>query len=119
MTEKKRLVHDDYSIFKRIRTKRESDGNLWANVQQLEADLGRPLTTEETSLIADDDLVGLENVVGSSLAAPMIRSMHGDRFSELEKELNRPLNETEMRDVLNGRFSCLENALGRKLVSAH
>ena len=119
MTEKKRLVHDDYSIIKRMRTKLESDANLLANVQRLEADLGRPLTAEETSLVANGDLHGLENLLGSSLAAPMIRTMHGDRFTNLEKELHRPLNDAEMRDVLDARFSGLENALGRELVSAH
>ena len=133
--EKKRLIHDDYSLLKQIKNtqgktlqilpitsslleliENTKDKNLLENIRRLEIYLGRSLTKQEIIMIANGDIAGLEKLLNRSLTTEVIKSMYNDRFTNLTNELNRSLTDKEMRDVLSGKFSGIEKALGRQLV---
>ena len=138
--EKKRLIHDDYSMikptkhtkYKAISGKTETmlpitasllqlvehtqDKNLFENIKHLENDLDRSLTKQELLMVAQGDVTNLEKTLGKSLSDQTIQSIYASRFTDLSKELHRDVTETEIRDMLNGKLSGIEKALGRQLV---
>jgi hypothetical protein len=133
--EKKRLIHDDYSMIKQtknatykdIQGKSQSilpitasllqlvehtqDKNILENIKHLEIDLGRSLTKQELLMVAKGDIPSLEKTFKKPL------SIYKNRFTDLTDELKRDLTDNEIRDILSGEFSGIEKALGRQLVT--
>jgi hypothetical protein len=138
--EKKRLIHDDYSMikpkkdskYKDIKGKAQEivpitasllqlientqDKNLLENIKQLEINLERSLTKREMIMVANGDIINLEKTLEKSLPTETIKSMYNHRFIDLTNELNRNLTDKEIRDVLSGKLSGIEKSLGRQLV---
>jgi len=139
--EKKRLIHDDYSMIKQIKNPKykdiqgktqeilpitasllqlvenTQDKNLLENIKHLETDLERSLTKQEIIMAAKGDIINLEKTLKKSLSTETIKSMYNNRFIDLTNELNRNLTDKEIRDVLSGKLSGIEKALGRQLVN--
>ncbi len=139
--EKKRLIHDDYSMIKQIKNSKykdiqgktqeilpitasvlqlvenTQDKKLLENLKHLETDLGRSLTKQEIIMAAKGDIINLEKTSKKSLSTETIKSMYNNRFIDLKNELNRNLTDKEIRDVLSGKLSGIEKALGRQLVN--
>ncbi|CAF0769866.1 unnamed protein product [Adineta steineri] len=136
MSEKKRLIHDDYSVIEQIKdSKRKTqeilpltalilnlientqDKNLLENIEQLQVDIDRSLTKHEIIMAANGDIIGLEKTLDRSLPRETIKSLYNNRFIDLTNELNRDLTDKEIRDILNGQFNGIEKALGHQLTS--
>lgn len=138
--EKKRLIHDDYSMIKPTKSikykdlsgktetilpitaslvqlvEHTQDKNLLENIEHFETDLGRSLTKQELLMVAQGDITNLEKTLDKPLSEEAIKSIYQDRFTDLTNELNRDVTQTEIRDILNGKLSGIEKALGRQLV---
>ena len=138
--EKKRLIHDDYSMIKSTKptkykdlsgkmetvlpitasllqlVEHTQDKNLLENIKHLETDLDRSLTKQELLMVAQGDITNLEKSLGKSLSEEAIKFIYQGRFTDLSNELNRDFTQTEIRDILNGKLTGIEKALGRQLV---
>jgi hypothetical protein len=87
------------------------DKNLLETIRQLETDIGRSLTQQEISMVANGDITGLEKTFEKSLSSETIKSMYNNRFTNLTDESNRNLTDKEMRDILSRKSSGIENSL--------
>ncbi|CAF0888177.1 unnamed protein product [Adineta ricciae] len=137
LDEKKRLVHNDYSIIQKIREFQSSieesspittpvlylaqntqKTSFVENLERLQTDLAHSLTKEEIEMLVNGDVVELEKKLEKSIPRETIKSLYDDRFVTLTSELQRHLTENEIRDILIGHFSDIEQELGRQLTPA-